>query len=76
MCRSALCVEVVRQDGEYLAGVFGRKVVPELVNALLGRLLLHSEPWANWWSFGSNAVSFRLWSGDVNDVNIGDGVHG
>jgi hypothetical protein len=72
MCRSPLRVEVIRQDGKYLAGMLGRKVVPELVNALLGRLLLHSESWANCWSFWSDAASSGLWSGDINDVNIGD----
>lgn len=41
MCGGALGVEVVGQDGEDLAWVFCGELVPELVDILLGMLLLH-----------------------------------
>ena len=69
MCGGSFSVQVIWEDGEDLARVFGGKLVPELVNALLGRLFLHF--WCGWWwTFVYNGVCSRVWSSGVDNVKI------
>ena len=59
--------------------MFGRELVPELINGLLGRLLLHTEPGSRRRGVGfvGHAGRSGLWSGDVNHVDVrGLGIHG
>lgn len=66
----AFGVEVVRQDCEDLPRMLGGELVPELVNALLGRLLLDRQPRSRYRSksFSNHTRSSRLRSGDVDEI--------
>lgn len=74
-CSGAFGVEVVRQDGEDLAGMLGGEFVPELVDGFLRCLLLDLEALAGDCGllllFGSHdGGSSGLLSCDVHHVNV------
>jgi len=54
---SAFGVEIVGQDGEDLAGMFGGELVPELVDASLRGLFLHCDAWVLLGSLDGHAGS-------------------
>lgn len=73
MCCSTFRIQIVRQDGEDLSGMFGCELVPELINVSLGRLLPHGQPWARdgCCCFLNHAGRSRVRSYDVDEVVMG-----